>query len=198
MQFYPETHQYFLDGRELPSVTHVLRFLSQDAYGTIDKYVLANAAYRGTRVHEATEAYDLYGELPDYEEDYDIYNYALAYASFCNDYKPVWIEIETAITDGEVAGMVDRIGKVKGIYEYIVVDVKSSSKIYTDSVTAQIYKYANMYINANPAIPFMNTYVLQLKNDGSYKFELLNMHRGIEVWNACYNLHKIIENGDNT
>ena len=47
-------------------------------YKDIDKYVLDAAAERGTRIHEACEAYDLYGELPDYEEDYDITNYVVA------------------------------------------------------------------------------------------------------------------------
>jgi hypothetical protein len=185
--FYPETHQYFYKGKELPSVTTVLRFLSLDAYQYIDKYVLAAAADRGTRIHEACEDYDLYGELPDYEEDYDIYNYVVAYAAFCADYQPMWIAIEEPITDGEVAGTVDRIGKVKGITGPVVVDIKSSSRIYELSVSAQTYKYGEMY--SKPCVP----YCLHLKDNGTYEFRQLDITKGQETWDACYKLHKLLE-----
>lgn len=171
----------------MPSVTHVLRFLSADAYKDIDKYVLDAAAERGTRIHEACEAYDLYGELPDYEEDYDIYNNVVAYAAFCADYQPMWIAIEEPITDGEVAGTVDRIGKVKGITAPVVVDIKSSSRIYELSVSAQTYKYGEMY--SKPCVP----YCLHLKADGTYEFRQLDIAKGQETWNVCYKLHKLLE-----
>lgn len=185
--FYPETHQYFFDGKELPSVTTVLRFLSLDAYQYIDKYVLAAAADRGTRVHEACEDYDLYSHLPDYDEDYDIYNYVLAYAAFCADYQPLWIETEKALTDGEVAGTVDRIGKVKGITGLVVVDIKSSSKIYELSVSAQTYKYGDMY--SKPCVP----YCLHLKDNGTYEFRPLSVETGRKTWDICHKLHKLLE-----
>lgn len=56
LEFNHETHQYFVDGRELPSVTTVLKPLS-----SIDKIpadVLARAAQFGQHVHTATEYHD--------------------------------------------------------------------------------------------------------------------------------------------
>lgn len=174
-------------------MTHVLRFLSADAYKDIDKYVLDAAADRGTRIHEACEAYDLYGELPDYEEDYDIYNYVVAYAAFCADYQPMWIAIEEPITDGEVAGTVDRIGKVKGDPYHVVVDIKTSSKIHEASVSAQTYKYAKIYNRRYDDELILDLYCLHLKADGTYEFRPLNCDKGLFIWNACYELHKLLE-----
>lgn len=168
-------------------MTHVLRFLSADAYKDIDKYVLDAAAERGTRIHEACEAYDLYGELPDYDEDYDIYNYVLAYASFCADFQPLWIETEKLLTDGEVAGTVDRIGRLKDVSGIAVVDIKSSSRIYELSVSAQTYKYGEMY--SKPFIP----YCLHLKDNGTYEFRPLSVETGRKTWDICYKLHKLLE-----
>lgn len=197
--FYPETHTYWLDGKQLPSVTDVLRFLSQDAYSKISKYTLQTAAERGTRIHEACEVFDLYGELPDYEEDYDIFPYVTAYANFCNDYQPVWMAIEEPVTDGEYAGTVDRIGRVKGIDGLVCVDVKSSSKIYINSVSAQVYKYSNMYSQQSPVPVGEETsmYCLHLKNTGQYDFIKLDWLRGFQAWNACADLDKLIRSEGN-
>lgn len=189
--FYPENHTYWLDGKELPSVTHILRFLSQDAYKAIDAYTLRAAADRGSRIHAACENYDLYGELPDPEADYDIYYYLVAYANFCAKYKPFWVEIETPLTDGEAAGTVDRIGKVEGINSFIVADIKSSSAVDTASVSAQTYKYKDMYAKDHSEFGDSLLYVLQLKDTGEYVFEPLSEVTGEKVWNACQNLHDI-------
>ena len=189
--FYPENHTYWLDGEELPSVTHILRFLSQDAYKAIDPYVLRAAADRGSRVHAACETYDLYGELPDPDDDYDIYHYLVAYANFCAKYKPLWVEIETPLTDGETAGTVDRIGKVQGIDNFIVLDIKSSSVVDIASVSAQTYKYKDMYAREHSDFGDGLLYVLQLKDTGEYAFDPLSEFVGKYVWTTCQNLHKI-------
>ena len=81
----------------------MLRFLSLDAHQYIDKYVLAAAADRGTRIHEACEDYDLCGNLPDYDEDYDIYNYVLAMLRSVQIISPYGLRPKR-LTDGEVAG----------------------------------------------------------------------------------------------
>lgn len=195
--FYPENHTYWLDGKQLPSVTDVLRFLSQDAYSVISKYTLQTAANRGTKIHEACEVYDLYEELPDYEEDYDIYPYLLAYANFCNDYQPVWMAIEEPVTDGEYAGTVDRLGRLKDIDGLACIDIKSSSKIYKNSVSAQTYKYAEMYHNMH-AIPLPTKLMcLWLKKTGEYELIELDRNRGRKVWLACENLDRLIRSDEN-
>ena len=102
-------------------------------------------------------------------------------------YQPLWIETEKALTDGEVAGTVDRIGKVKGITDLVVVDIKSSSRIYELSVSAQTYKYGDMY--SKPCVP----YCLHLKDNGTYEFRKLDIAKGQETWNVCHKLHKLLE-----
>ena len=84
----------------------------------------------------------------------------------------MWIAIEEPITDGEVAGTVDRIGRVKSITVPMVVDIKSSSRIYELSVSAQTYKYGEMY--SKPCVP----YSLHLKDNGTYEFRQLDIAKG--------------------
>ena len=189
--FYPENHTYWLDSEEIPSVTHVLRFLSQDSYKAIDPYVLRSAAERGSRIHAACETYDIYGHLPDPEEDFDIYYYLIAYANFCAKHKPLWVEIETPLTDGETAGTVDRIGKVEGIPSFVFVDIKSSVAVDIPSVAAQTYKYKQMYIKDHADFNDGLLYYLQLKDTGEFVFERLCETMGGHVWEVCKNLHEI-------
>ena len=67
IHFDESTHTYTIDGKEVPSVTEVCRFLSYDQKS--DKPWLARvAADRGTRVHAACAAID-YGMEPEEEPE---------------------------------------------------------------------------------------------------------------------------------
>ena len=51
IEFIPETHQYIVDGKEVPSVTTILNYMSDVEYGKIPQATLDQAARRGTLVH---------------------------------------------------------------------------------------------------------------------------------------------------
>ena len=67
--FYDDKHIYEVDGKPLPSVSEVIRFLSREEYQDVSQYVLDNAADRGTKVHKACEQLIRFGEC---EIDSDI------------------------------------------------------------------------------------------------------------------------------
>ena len=63
IQFHEASHTYTLDGVDLPSVTHICRFLAYD-YKSDKPWLAEAAARRGTAVHEACALID-YGEEPE-------------------------------------------------------------------------------------------------------------------------------------
>ena len=65
VQFDEATHTYTLDGVELPSVTHIIRYLAVDKANNADPNMALIARERGSAVHEATVMYDYSGEIPD-------------------------------------------------------------------------------------------------------------------------------------
>jgi hypothetical protein len=64
LTFYGATHQYFLDGVLIPSVTQILEDVGLTDYSSVPADVLAAAQERGGRVHEITRLYDL-GDLDE-------------------------------------------------------------------------------------------------------------------------------------
>ena len=94
LTFTDENHTYTLDGSlTLPSVTQIIKPLSDKVYGSINEGILAVAAERGTAVHNAIELYERYGWATD---DEGIAGYIESYAKwrksfpekipFCNEF----------------------------------------------------------------------------------------------------------------
>lgn len=110
--FFDLTHQYTLDGEEMPSVSEISRFASREVYGDVSQYNLDNACSRGTAVHKATEVLDKYGEVECAE---DIENYIRAYVQFRKDFcikDYAYIEKPLASESHKFAGTIDRVLKV--------------------------------------------------------------------------------------
>lgn len=164
LQFFDTGHRYELDGAEIPSVSEIIRFLSREVYGDIDKYVLDNAADRGTRVHQATERIDKLGVA---DCDLDIVGYVQAYVQFRRDHSVKWdaIELPLAHRDKQYAGTIDRRGMVDG--QYCTLDIKTSAVIKKTLVKAQLNGYEDM-ARSNGLPPADVLYCLQLKPAGKY------------------------------
>lgn len=184
--FFDKDHQYQVDGDPVPSVSEVLRFVSREIYDSATQYQLNNAADRGTRIHRATEQIDRFGSC---EVTEDIEPYLRAYIQFLRDYKPKWERIEHAMYHPELlyAGTLDRLGVIDG--ERYVVDIKSTSKVETPLVTAQVNAYAMMSDTAG--MPVSKVAVLQLKKDGTYRFRVLE--NNTSVFMAALTLHNALK-----
>ena len=196
--FYEDTHQYLVDGEEVPSVTTILNYMSDVEYSKVNPAVLEQAARRGSLVHEYTELVD-YDALPD-EIEYEVLPYIQAYMKFVRDYKPNWVLIEEPLysEEFEYAGTVDRIGYING--ELSVVDIKtlaSPTKMQKFTVSAQTKAYEVAYGVAYGEP--INRYALYLGKDGDYNLVDLaeyDQKYGYNAWGmflTCLELYRRIQ-----
>lgn len=167
IQFDEKSHTYTLDGVELPSVTHICRFLAYD-YKSDKPWLAEAAARRGTAVHEACALID-YGETP--EETPEIAGYLKAYSRFLKDYRPDWELIEHSMGNLELgyAGTLDRYGT---LYDgrRCIVDIKTGA-LHQAYLRAQLSAYRILFIREFPTKYSPHNYVLKLSQDGVYEFK---------------------------
>lgn len=182
--FNPEKHAYFLDGKIIPSVTRIVRFLDAD----VDRsrpWAGELAARRGSIVHSACALID-YGE-PDVLDllPPELHGYLTAYCNFLRDNRCEWKYIEApfwcSYKGTEYAGTLDRYGRMNGVNTLL--DIKTGSSSCKARHTAQLTGYLQF-----PGIdPDCFLYILNLRKDGSYK--LVPHLPDEELWDACITLH---------
>lgn len=159
-------HIYTVNGFTIPSVTQVMRPLNSDHYGSIDAAVLALAAAKGTAVHEAIEVHCKYG-IDDIPEEY--YSYFSAYLQWEKDYGPSILGSEVRFYHKTLryAGTVDCVAEIAG--RTCLIDFKTTQTILEKSCGVQLEAY--MQGLKSHGITVQDKYILQLKKDGTYKFE---------------------------
>lgn len=144
--FTPEDHKYYVNGREVPSITTLLQQRYGNKYAMVRPEILEAAARYGTNVHAEIEAFinkrkeDPKAELvSEYDEVKNYFNFV----------EPIY-KIEPILTekvvvlygpDGEVAaaGRFDLFCTVDG--KKTLVDFKTTSTINRQSVSAQLNLY---------------------------------------------------------
>lgn len=190
LDFDPEKHEYRLDGELIPSVSELLKPLTEAGYANINPAVLAEAARRGTEVHEATESID-YGLDPE-DISPDIFPYLDAYCAFLRDYRPEWYGIEDMVCGSytsswggvEYAGTIDRWGMIDG--KMSVLDIKTVQAPSTRqkvTTAVQTYAYARALHQMGKAEQYSNLYALYLKKDGTYNLvDLREFCKEKRIW----------------
>ena len=196
VQFDETTHTYMLNGKELPSVTHIIRYLAVDKANNADPNMALIARERGSAVHEATMVYDYSGEIPsDFPAEYA--PYLEAYVQFVRDYKPKWELIEHVMANNDkdfgYAGTLDRFGVIDD--EYCILDIKTSYKVDVPSLSAQLSAYLDLLIDENKKLNYhkINLYGLQLMRDGKYRLYKVDKWRGFDLFNSCHVIYKTME-----
>lgn len=205
VQFDEATHTYTLDGVELPSVTHIIRYLAVDKANNADMNMALIARERGSAVHEATVMYDYSGEIPDdFPAEYA--PYLEAYVQFCRDYKPQWTLIEHAMGSNAYymgyAGTLDRFGLIDG--EYAILDIKTSYKVDMPSLSAQLAAYMSLlykeYSKEYPPAKWdailekgLNLYGLQLMRNGKYRLYKCDESVGDILFQSCLKVYRTIK-----
>lgn len=189
IEFEPKKHVYTLEGKEIPSVSEITRFLSRELYKDADQAAMDIAADRGTRVHKACEELDREGMACG---DYDIEGYVRAYGKFLSEHDVDWKMIEEPVyrEDLWIAGTVDRYGLVDG--EPTILDIKTTKTIsgkHKVQYGAQLDFYKLMIKDAPDSAKEV---ILQLKEDGTYK--MIEVEENLVVAVACLTLHKTFEN----
>lgn len=195
VQFDEATHTYTLDGVELPSVTHIIRYLAVDKANNADPNMALIARERGSAVHEATVMYDYSGEIPDdFPAEYA--PYLEAYVQFVRDYKPGWELIEHQMGNKTLgfAGTLDRFGVIDS--EWCILDIKTSYKVDIPSLSAQLTAYHDLLLNEqferleNAKIRHLG---LQLMRTGKYRLYETDCEKGSDLFYSCRRIYKTVE-----
>lgn len=179
------SHTYWMDGEQLPSVSELLRPLTDGYLANIPEGVLNWKRDLGIAVHRACELYDL-NTLDESALDERIVPYLEAYKRFWVDQQPYWQDIEQIVVemDARYAGRLDRAGRVGGVQT--IVDIKTSQQIQP-SAAIQLWAYAMAYDGM--AAPDLA--VLQLKPDGNYKLQrFTEFDAYAATWDALLALHR--------
>ena len=186
-QFDEATHTYTLDGKVLPSVTHIIRFLDVD----VDKsrpWMRDEAARKGSIVHEATALID-YGETDVLDEvPYECHGYIDAYLAFLRDYSPDWEIIERPMHcqywDAQFAGTVDRCGTANG--RKLIMDIKTGTSSAKARHVAQLTGYHILLGNPKDC----DHGILYLRKDGTYSLKLYDID--YDLFYSCVTLNKAL------
>lgn len=146
--FYPETHQYFVDDKELPSVTTLLSKVYGNAYAGVNPEILKRAAEYGTAVHdELQQLIEIRKQNPEVPLDYahqETRNYFTFVESIYKVEPLLTEQMVVLYDDGKpvAAGRFDLLCNVKG--KLTLADFKTTTTIHKQLVTAQL----NLYLKA--------------------------------------------------
>lgn len=196
VQFDEATHTYTLDGKELPSVTHIIRYLAVDKANNADPNAAAIARERGTLVHQEAMLFDYTNSFSSAINS-DCAPYLEAYVQFVRDYKPGWELIEHQMGNKTLgfAGTLDRFGLIDG--EYAILDIKTSYKVDMPSLSAQLTAYRSLlYKEYSPAKwdeileNGLNLYGLQLMRDGKYRLYKCDESVGDILFQSCLKIYR--------
>lgn len=168
LTFNEERHIYTLNGLEVPSVTTVMKPLSENVYGAIDEKVLNKAAARGTAVHNAIENYTKYG-IEDYPPEVE--GYFNAFLSWFQDHgvKPYGSEVRLYHGSLLYAGTADMLAEVDG--KDTLIDFKTSASISEMLCGVQLEAYKKAIESHDLEAKIEQKIIVQLKKDGRYKVE---------------------------
>lgn len=166
LTFEEKTHQYKLNGFEIPSVTTIMKPLSSAHYKTVDEEVLKKAATRGTTVHEAVENYLLFGveDIPP-----ELEGYFLGFKKWIMDFNPVPIKTECRIYHKTLnyAGTADLPCYIDDVPT--LVDFKTTATVAKVLTRVQLEAYKKAFESHD--IKFERKLIIQSRKDGTYHAE---------------------------
>jgi len=182
-EFDESRHMYRVAGKIVPSVSSIIRPLTDAAYGAIDPETLRRAADFGTAVHACAELFDQ-GELDEDSVLPEWRPYLDAYKKWLDDVQPQIAEIEWRRGCARYAGTIDRVAEING--ENWIVDLKTTSTIHPH-VGVQLAAYVAL---AEPAYGAnLRRAALQLREDGSYRFVEFKKRSDFTCFNGLLAVH---------
>lgn len=172
VDFREDTHQYFLDGKELKGITGTLiKRAFPDTYKGIPEAVLMKAAERGGMIHNSFEMFcAVFGcdinQYPDPSEEVQALNAMLL------SYGLHHVGSEYLVTDGETfASAIDGVFADDEGNIYLC-DYKTTSTLHYDNVSLQLSIYARWFERQNPWLNVKELVCMWFKN-GQSKFQPL-------------------------
>lgn len=161
VEFKEDTHEYFLDGRKLISVTQLMRKHGlAPSYDAVNSEVLRAKAERGTLIHKEIEDYIKTGAIGFTSE-------LEAFINHINNSNTAPLESEFIVNNDIVAGTVDMLAiDLNGKY---LCDFKTTATLHKDAVSWQLSIYAELYNLTNPAEPITKGKAYHFQPDGTLK-----------------------------
>lgn len=163
-----ETHQYFLDGVEIPGITSVLKRagltgMYQDSCDTTDGCFCPKC--KGQKIHQAVE-FDCKGTLDFNSLDVAMKPYVLGWRQFCKDfnYAPDYFEFKVFSEAYRFAGRIDTAGMMKD--KRYIVEIKTGSSSVAHKLQTAAQKFA-FWATEHKTID--GRICVYLKDDGTYK-----------------------------
>lgn len=162
--FIRDTHQYFLNGKELHGITGMIsRQLFPNEYSGVSEDVLKRAAERGTSVHDACEVLDTLGIEQDIPEVRGYRELTSAMQHEATEY---------IVTDNEYfASPIDKVYRVNE-NTFDLADIKTSYRLNEKKTAWQLSIYAYLFERQNPTAKVRNIYALHLRDNKSEKVRL--------------------------
>lgn len=186
LEFDEESHVYLLNGVQIPSVTQLMKPLTEKDYQDIPQWRLDKAADKGTAVHEGIEIWLQYGidDVPD------------EYSGYLDAFKKWWTDSKAELIDTEVrvyhktkkyAGTCDLLCKLDG--KITLVDYKTSVKVKKKSGGVQLEGYVQAL--ASQGIVIEQKAILHIKKTGDYEFIVypLKDAKSLRVFNALKDIY---------
>lgn len=173
VRFESATHQYFLGDKELKGITSTLiKRAYPDTYKKPDKYteeewkqILANAAAKGSNMHETIELHDELGIVSDLPE-------LQSYIRVKKDYNLQVVATEYVVSDEEhYATAIDKV-LMRPDGGIILVDFKRTYDLHLDNVTLQQSLCKRWFEKLNPTLKVAAIYVLWMRDEKA-RFEQL-------------------------
>ena len=187
--FDERSHVYRLNGIQIPSVTKVMRPLSQAYYGGIDSDILDAAAKRGRAVHNSIENFLLFG-IDDVPAEHG--GYYEAFKAWWDEKNPQLISAESRVYHRVLryAGTADLACVIDD--KIICVDFKTSAQIVEMLTRVQLEAYSRAY--ESHGFKFDEKAIVQLRQDGSYdmKPEVSGDTEAWEVFGGLLTVHNYL------
>ncbi len=178
LTFEESKHIYRLNGIVLPSVTALMKPISDTVYGSIDKDILDRAARKGTSVHSAIETYNNFGIV-----DIDTENkpYFEGYLKFAEEHSVSAYGSEIRLYHKELlyAGTADMIADVDG--KLTLIDFKTSYSVYDMLCRVQLEAYNRALKSHSIDFEIEQKAIVHLKKNGEYALRLFNVN-DTECW----------------
>ena len=187
LTFEEDRHIYKLNEVQIPSVTTIMRPLSNELYRNIDEDVLNKAADRGTAVHNAIENYYKFG-IADIEPKYE--GYFRAFMSWYQSVNPEVIASECRLYHKFLlyAGTADMLVVIGG--KVILVDFKTSASVNKMLTGVQLEAYSKACESLG--IHIDGKAILHLKKDGRYDWHYYDSN-DTESW-ECFGALIVVRN----
>lgn len=188
LEFKEETHQYFYNGLEVPSVTQIISASNSGALENIPTSILDNASERGTAVHQAIEFFNKYNFTniaDEYKEYFEAYK---KWRTYCiSEQAEISSELQIYNNILHYAGTIDML--IKEGTDYYLVDIKTTNELNMKYVALQLSAYKEAL--HSQGIEVKEMYVLWLKKDGTYEFNKVPDKKNIFMYSLLlYNFWK--------